>query len=114
MDLIVALYGLTHPLLKAASTVVRLLRVVRIFRLLRLLPELRMLVSALLATFRSASWAVLMIALLTYCGALICTDAFMGSANEEIMFLFGSVGSSMVTHAKLVSSGLRPTLPPCL
>mmetsp|Transcript_106730 Transcript_106730/g.175029 ORF Transcript_106730/g.175029 Transcript_106730/m.175029 type:complete len:771 (+) Transcript_106730:357-2669(+) len=84
----------------ASIRVFRLLRLGRIIRLLHLFPELHLLVSGLAKTFRAALWAIVLLLLFCYCGALFCAELLGYSDDEDLKFYFGSVARSLLTHIK--------------
>ena len=46
--------------------------------------------------------AMILLAILSYVGALLCSEALGDNANPELKYFFGSVPSSFLTHIKLV------------
>mmetsp|Transcript_57924 Transcript_57924/g.137881 ORF Transcript_57924/g.137881 Transcript_57924/m.137881 type:complete len:1025 (+) Transcript_57924:90-3164(+) len=84
-----------------AFRVIRLLRLVRIARLLHIFPELQLLISGLVGTLFATFWAVVLIALFCYVGALICADILGRSSDSEVSDYFGSVGLSYLSQVQI-------------
>jgi len=103
LDIGFLLAGTNHPLKTlGVFRIIRLLRVVRVARLLQMCPEIRLLIQGLIGTVFAAFWAMVLLALLAYMGALFCA-VLIGSTtkDEELLLLFGSVPRSMLTHFRL-------------
>lgn len=96
-----------------AVSVIRLFRALRLIRMVRLFsfcPELRILISGLLGTFEAAMSGMILVAVLCYGGALICSEKLAFSSVEGMQELHGSVGSSMLTHVKLAFGEAWPDI----
>lgn len=78
----------------AAFSVLRAMRVLRILRLLHIVPMLRRITEALLNALPGMGAILAVLALLTYVGAVMATNLFGDTENEEVLQLFGDLPSS--------------------
>ena len=78
----------------AAFSVLRAMRVLRILRLLHIVPMLRRITEALLNALPGMGAILAVLALLTYVGAVMATNLFGNTENEEVLQLFGDLPSS--------------------
>ena len=79
----------------------RLLRILRLVHLLQILPALALLVKGLVSTMITIMDAMILLCILSYIGALICSE-ILGNDNEVLRGFFGSISTSFLTHIKLV------------
>ena len=78
----------------AAFSVLRAMRVLRILRLLHIVPMMRRITEALLNALPGMGAILAVLALLTYVGAVMATNLFGDTTNEEVLQLFGDLPSS--------------------
>ena len=78
----------------AAFSVMRAMRVLRILRLLHIVPMMRRITEALLNALPGMGAILAVLALLTYVGAVMATNLFGNTDNEEVLQLFGDLPSS--------------------
>ena len=78
----------------AAFSVLRAMRVLRILRLLHIVPMMRRITEALLNALPGMGAILAVLALLTYVGAVMATNLFGNTDNEEVVQLFGDLPSS--------------------
>ncbi len=78
----------------AAFSVLRAMRVLRILRLLHIVPMMRRITEALLNALPGMGAILAVLALLTYVGAVMATNLFGNTDNEEVLQLFGDLPSS--------------------
>lgn len=78
----------------AAFSVLRAMRVLRILRLLHIVPMMRRITEALLNALPGMGAILAVLALLTYVGAVMATNLFGDTDNEEVLQLFGDLPSS--------------------
>ena len=78
----------------AAFSVLRAMRVLRILRLLHIVPMMRRITEALLTALPGMGAILAVLALLTYVGAVMATNLFGNTDNEEVLQLFGDLPSS--------------------
>ena len=81
---------------------VRLLRILRFVHILAIVPALALLVKGLVSTLITIIDAMILLAILSYVGALLCSEALGDAPDGELQYFFGSVPSSFLTHIKLV------------
>lgn len=84
------------------------LQLLRLWRLLRLSPQLELLMKGTAGAVRAASYAIILLAVLAWGGALLCAEwlrnskdvcpSAEGACVEE---LFGTVGDSYLSHIKM-------------
>lgn len=77
-----------------AFSVLRALRVLRVLRLLHVVPMLRRITEALLKALPGMGAILAVLALITYVGAVMATDLFGDSQDEEVLLLFGDLPKS--------------------
>ncbi|MEO1405147.1 MAG: ion transporter [Pseudomonadota bacterium] len=77
--------------------IMRALRVLRIFRLLHVVPMMRRITEALFRAIPGMSAILAVIALIIYVSAVIATDTFGRTDNEEVQMLFGDLHSSALS-----------------
>ena len=78
----------------AAFSVLRAMRGLRILRLLHIVPMMRRITEALLNALPGMGAILAVLALLTYVGAVMATNLFGDTDNEEVLQLFGDLPSS--------------------
>ncbi|MEO0608245.1 MAG: ion transporter [Pseudomonadota bacterium] len=78
----------------AAFSVLRAMRVLRILRLLHIVPMMRRITEALLNALPGMGAILAVLALLTYVAAVMATNMFGDTDNEEVRQLFGDLPSS--------------------
>lgn len=78
----------------AAFSVLRAMRVLRILRLLHIVPMLRRITEALLNALPGMGAILAVLALLTYVWAVMATNLFGNTDNEDVLELFGDLPSS--------------------
>lgn len=78
----------------AAFSVLRAMRVLRILRLLHIVPMMRRITEALLNALPGMGAILAVLALLTYVAAVMATNMFGNTDNEEVVELFGDLPSS--------------------
>lgn len=77
-----------------AFSVLRALRVLRVLRLLHVVPMMKRITEALLKALPGMGAIVAVLALLTYVYAVMATDMYGDTDNEEVLQLFGDLPSS--------------------
>lgn len=77
-----------------AFSVLRALRVLRVLRLLHVVPMMKRITEALLKALPGMGAIVAVLALLTYVYAVMATDIYGDTDNEEVLQLFGDLPSS--------------------
>lgn len=77
-----------------AFSVLRALRVLRVLRLLHLVPMMKRIIEALLKALPGMGAIVAVLALLTYVYAVMATNMYGNTDNEEVRQLFGDLPSS--------------------
>lgn len=77
-----------------AFSVMRALRVLRILRLLHVVPMMKRITEALLKALPGMSAIFAVLALFTYVGAVMATNMFGNTENEEVLLLFGDLPRS--------------------
>ncbi len=77
-----------------AFSVMRALRVLRILRLLHVVPMMKRITEALLKALPGMSAILAVLALFTYVGAVMATNMFGNTDNEEVLLLFGDLPRS--------------------
>ena len=75
-------------------SVLRALRVLRVLRLLHIVPMMRRITEALLKALPGMGAIVAVLALLTYVYAVMATNMYGDTSNEEVRQLFGDLPSS--------------------
>lgn len=78
-------------------SVLRALRVLRVLRLLHVVPMMKRITEALLKALPGMGAILAVLALLTYVGAVMATNMFGDTNNEEVLQLFGDLPSSAFT-----------------
>lgn len=80
----------------------RLLRITRVAKLMRMFPELLMIVKGISAASRAVVWTAVLLVMVSFTWAILFTNEYhQGSlpdeafGEEEVEFLFGSIGKSM-------------------
>eukprot|EP00931_Biecheleriopsis_adriatica_P108406 TRINITY_DN82724_c0_g1_i1.p1 TRINITY_DN82724_c0_g1~~TRINITY_DN82724_c0_g1_i1.p1 ORF type:complete len:587 (+),score=100.57 TRINITY_DN82724_c0_g1_i1:11-1771(+) len=98
--------------------VVRVLRVLRIIRVLKFFQDLRILITSIVSTLKTASFAFILIASCIYMFAIAITQLvsdYLSSLQhagglavneEDMMFFFGSVGHTVFTLFMTISGGV--------
>ncbi|CAE7519862.1 Cacna1f [Symbiodinium natans] len=81
---------------------VRLLRILRFVHILQIVPALALLVKGLASTLITIMDAMIMLGILSYVGALLCSEALGDAPSAELQYFFGTVPASFLTHIKLV------------
>lgn len=74
--------------------VLRAMRVLRILRLLHVVPIMRRITEALMKALPGMGAIFAVLALITYVAAVMATDMFGDTENEEVALLFGDLPSS--------------------
>ncbi len=74
--------------------VLRAMRVLRVLRLLHIVPMMRRITEALLKALPGMGAIFAVLTLLTYVGAVMATNMFGNTENEEVLLLFGDLPSS--------------------
>eukprot|EP00434_Breviolum_minutum_P007137 symbB.v1.2.006299.t1/scaffold375.1/size220138/17 len=87
--------------MKGVVRAVRLLRILRVVHLLQIMPALALLVKGLVSTIITIMDAMILLAIISYIGALICSEV-LGRKDPQFAHLFGSVPLSFLTHIQLV------------
>jgi len=77
--------------------VLRAMRVLRILRLLHIVPMLRRITEALFRALPGMSAIIAVMALAIYVGAVIATNLFGNTDNEEVVMMFGDLPSSALS-----------------
>ncbi|MEM9937396.1 MAG: ion transporter [Pseudomonadota bacterium] len=77
-----------------AFSVLRAMRVLRVLRLLHVVPMLRRITEALLKSLPGMGAILAVLALLTYVGAVMATNMFGDTTDEDVLELFGDLPSS--------------------
>lgn len=77
-----------------AFSVLRALRVLRVLRLLHLVPMMKRITEALLKALPGMGAIMAVLALLTYVYAVMATNMYGNTDNEEVLELFGDLPSS--------------------
>ena len=77
-----------------AFSVLRALRVLRVLRLLHVVPMMKRITEALLKALPGMGAIVAVLALLTYVYAVMATNMYGNTDNEEVLQLFGDLPSS--------------------
>lgn len=75
-------------------SVLRAMRVLRVLRLLHIVPMMRRITEALLKALPGMGAIVAVLALLTYVYAVMATNMYSNTDNEEVLELFGDLPSS--------------------
>ncbi|RIJ32465.1 ion transporter [Henriciella mobilis] len=75
-------------------SVLRAMRVLRVLRLLHVVPMMRRITEALLKALPGMGAIVAVLALLTYVYAVMATNMYGDTSNEEVLELFGDLPSS--------------------
>lgn len=75
-------------------SVLRAMRVLRVLRLLHVVPMMRRITEALLKALPGMGAIVAVLALLTYVYAVMATNMYGNTTNEEVLQLFGDLPSS--------------------
>ena len=75
-------------------SVLRAMRVLRVLRLLHVVPMMRRITEALLKALPGMGAIVAVLALLTYVYAVMATNMYGDTSNEEVQQLFGDLPSS--------------------
>lgn len=78
----------------SSFSVTRALRVLRVLRLLHVVPMLKRITEALLKALPGMGAIVAVLALFTYVGAVMATNMFGDTDNEEVLLLFGDLPKS--------------------
>ncbi|MEO0882297.1 MAG: ion transporter [Pseudomonadota bacterium] len=81
----------------SSLAIMRALRVLRIFRLLHVVPMMRRITEALFRALPGMSAILAVIALIIYVSAVIATDMFGRTDNEDVQMLFGDLHSSALS-----------------
>lgn len=81
---------------------VRLLRVLRFVHILAIVPALALLVKGLVSTLITIMDAMILLGILSYVGALLCSEALGNASSPELQTFFGTIPLSFLTHIKLV------------
>lgn len=81
----------------SSLAIMRALRVLRIFRLLHVVPMMRRITEALFRAIPGMSAILAVIALIIYVSAVIATDMFGRTDNEEVEMLFGNLHTSALS-----------------
>ncbi|CAE7710897.1 unnamed protein product [Symbiodinium sp. CCMP2456] len=81
---------------------VRLLRVLRFVHILAIVPALALLVKGLVSTLITIMDAMILLGILSYVGALLCSEALGNATIPELQTFFGTIPLSFLTHIKLV------------
>jgi len=81
----------------SSLAIMRALRVLRIFRLLHVVPMMRRITEALFRAIPGRSAILAVIVLIIYVSAVIATDLFGETENEEVLMLFGDLHSSALS-----------------
>jgi voltage-gated sodium channel len=96
---------------------IRFARVLRIVRLLRFVRELLLLVKGMLGAMKALIWAFLLIVMVLYISAVFVTEIIRGelktakpSEEQNLKLWFGSVGSSILSLAQLMTLEGWPTI----
>ncbi len=77
-----------------AFSVLRALRVLRVLRLLHVVPMMRRITEALMKALPGMGAIFAVLALVTYVAAVMATNLFGDTDNEEVQLLFGDLPSS--------------------
>jgi voltage-gated sodium channel len=77
-----------------AFSVLRAMRVLRVLRLLHVVPMMRRITEALLKALPGMGAILAVLALVTYVGAVMATNMFGDTDNEEVLLLFGDLPKS--------------------
>ncbi|CAL1162629.1 unnamed protein product [Cladocopium goreaui] len=90
--------------LRGVVRAIRLLRILRVVHLLQIMPALALLVKGLVSTIITIMDAMILLAILSYIGALICSEVLgrKHASNSELKSFFSSVPLSFLTHIQLV------------
>ncbi|CAK9076128.1 Voltage-dependent L-type calcium channel subunit alpha-1F (Voltage-gated calcium channel subunit alpha Cav1.4) [Durusdinium trenchii] len=88
---------------------VRLLRILRMVHLLQILPALALLVKGLVSTIITIMDAMILLGIISYIGALICSEV-LGRKDPQLGNFFSSVPLSFLTHIQLVLVEGWPTI----
>ncbi len=78
----------------AGFSVLRAMRVLRVLRLLHVVPMMRRITEALFKALPGMGAIVAVLALLTYVYAVMATNMYGDTSNEEVQLLFGDLPSS--------------------
>ena len=78
----------------SAFSVLRALRVLRVLRLLHIIPMMRRITEALMKALPGMGAIFAVLALITYVAAVMATNMFGHTDNEEVVLLFGDLPSS--------------------
>lgn len=81
----------------SSLAIMRALRVLRIFRLLHVVPMMRRITEALFRAIPGMSAILAVIALIIYVSAVIATDMFGRTENEDVLMLFGDLHTSALS-----------------
>lgn len=92
-------------LIPASQTfaVMRALRVLRILRLLHIVPMMRRITEALFRALPGMSAIIAVMMLIIYVGAVIATNLFGHSDNEEVAMMFGDLPSSALSMFQVMT-----------
>jgi len=108
------------PLLKGGSSAstAKGMRILQLFRLLRVLKlisasrELTLLIKGLVLSLRAVCWVFLLLFVLMYIGSLFCAALLVNGQpeNSQLKTYFGSVGSSLYSHFKIITLEAWPDI----
>jgi voltage-gated sodium channel len=87
----------------SAFTVLRALRVLRVLRLLRFVPMMKRITEALLKSIPGMGAILAVIALAIYVGAVMATNMYGETTNEQVQDLFGTLPDSALTLFQLMT-----------
>jgi len=86
----------------SAARSIRLLRLLRIECFVQIFPELALIVEGLISSFFTITYAMIVLGVLVYAGALLCADVLQAPLDTDLYDLFGTVPRSLLTHVELV------------
>lgn len=116
IEVILGIFGAESSATRAsgAMRIFRLLRLLRMVRVLFISKELKMLMVGLMSSLCAVCWAMSLILVLMYLGALFCVILLMGGVwdfeSPAIDAYFGSVWKALWTHFEVITLETWPDI----
>jgi len=96
--------------------VIRIVRIIRVIRVFKFFRELRMMISSILQSFKSLTWAMLVLAMILYIFGIVFTqasayhqenlDTWDSEETEELLRRFGKLERSALSLFEAMSGGI--------
>lgn len=91
--------------------ILRIVRVVRLFRVIRLFEDLRTMLSSIVDSIESLAWALLLLTVILYMGAVAFCQCVVEAGHEaqnkeELQYWFGNVARSLLTMFESIVGGV--------